>query len=100
MCWRITGFYGHPEVSLQSQTWELLHRLNALNNKPWLVLGDFNEIIALDEYYGREGRNLNQMAMFPETLLDCELQDMGFHGPEFTWSNRRLGSALVQVRLD
>jgi hypothetical protein len=25
---------------------------------------------------------------------------MGFHGPEFTWSNRRLGSALVRVRLD
>ena len=88
--WRITGFYG----------WELLRRLSALNNAPWMVFGDFNKAISLDEQCGKEDRSLNQMANFREALVECELQDLGFKGPEFTWSNRRLGEDLVRVRLD
>uniref|UniRef100_A0A2N9F3X0 Reverse transcriptase domain-containing protein n=1 Tax=Fagus sylvatica TaxID=28930 RepID=A0A2N9F3X0_FAGSY len=90
-CWRLTGFYGHSEVSLRCRTWELLRRLHAVDNQPWIVFGDFNETISLDEQCGREDRSLIQMANFREALVDCELQDLGFQGPEFTWSNRRLG---------
>jgi hypothetical protein len=42
--WRFTGFYGHPETGLRSRSWSLLRRLQALSNRPWVVLGDFNEI--------------------------------------------------------
>ena len=51
--WRFTGFCGHPETGLRSRSWSLLHRLQALSNRPWVVLGDFNEIGKLDEKYGR-----------------------------------------------
>jgi hypothetical protein len=100
VCWRLTGFYGHPEVSLRCRTWELLRRLHAEDNQPWIAFGDFNETILLDEQCGREDRSLIQMENFREALVDCELQDLGFQGPEFTWSNRRLGGDLVRVRLD
>lgn len=33
----IIGFYGNPEVSLRTQSWELLRR----TMEPWLILGDF-----------------------------------------------------------
>ena len=40
------------------------------------------------------------MAAFREVLADCSLQDLGFQGAAFTWSNRRLSGDLVRVRLD
>uniref|UniRef100_A0A2N9F4Z0 Reverse transcriptase domain-containing protein n=1 Tax=Fagus sylvatica TaxID=28930 RepID=A0A2N9F4Z0_FAGSY len=50
--------------------------------------------------WGRLDRNLAQMAAFREALIDCFLQDLGYHGAAFTWSNRRLSGELVWVLLD
>ncbi|KAG8489752.1 hypothetical protein CXB51_017987 [Gossypium anomalum] len=47
--WRFTGFYGAPEVRNKSMTWELLRRLRRDNSLPWLVGGDFNEILFAHE---------------------------------------------------
>ena len=63
-------------------------------------MGDFNEITRLEEKMSRDARNANQMVGFREALLDCSLQDLGFIGAEFTWSNKRDYLGLVQARLD
>jgi hypothetical protein len=47
------------------------------------VLGDFNEIISLEEKWGGGDRNFNQMNAFREVLLDCSLQDLGYIGADF-----------------
>jgi hypothetical protein len=47
---------------------------------PWLLLGDFNEIVALEEKFGREDRSFRQMARFREALADCSLVDLGLLG--------------------
>ena len=93
--WRVTSFYGHPERGLCGHSWALLRQLWGIRNLPWLVLGDFNEITALNEQWGRIDRNLAQMTAFCEALSDCSLQDLGYHGAAFTWPNRRLSGELV-----
>ena len=98
--WRFTGFYGHPEAGLRSRSWALLRQLHALADLPWVLIGDFNEISALEEKHGMEDRSLRQMANFREALSDCSLMDLGFIGSEFTWSNNREDELLVRVRLD
>jgi hypothetical protein len=98
--WRFTGFYGPPETGIRTRSWALLRQLHALADWPWVLLGDFNEIVALEEKYGMEDRSLRQMAGFWEVLSDCSLLDLGFIGSEFTWSNNREDEALVRVRLD
>jgi hypothetical protein len=100
VAWRLTGFYGHPKTALRYRSWSLLRRLHGLSDKPWLLLGDFNKIVALEEKFGREDRSFRQMAGFRGALSDCSLMDLGFVGPEFTWSNNRKDDDLVQVRLD
>ncbi|KAI7996192.1 hypothetical protein LOK49_LG10G02003 [Camellia lanceoleosa] len=40
-----------------------------------------------------------QMEDFRSAVQDCELVDLGFSGPQFTWSNHR-ASGLVKERLD
>ena len=63
-------------------------------------MGDFNEVMFSSEHRGQHGRLERQMHAFQEVLEKCQLGDMGFQGPEFTWDNRRHGSDFVQDRLD
>lgn len=41
-----------------------------------------------------------QMHLFRECLEDCQLTDLGFTGPKFTWNNKQVGEDNVRVRLD
>ncbi len=98
--WRFTGFYGHPITTCRRYSWELLRRLKGMSDRPWLVLGDFNEIMSSDEKQGKLFRCPAQMAEFREALNDCLLLDLGFQGYEFTWTNNRDPPECVDERLD
>lgn len=57
--WRLTGFYGHPTTAERYRTWNLLRCLGDESTLPWVVVGDFNELLHVDEKIGgcprREG---------------------------------------------
>lgn len=61
---------------------------------------DFNEILTNSEKYGGNLRSENQLREFREVLAVCELRDLGFVGPHYTWSNRREGNGLIYEWLD
>lgn len=77
--------------------------MEALKNtihKPWLCVGDFNEILWYAEKRGGHMRTNANMVLFRDTLHSCNLIDLGFEGPPFTWSNGRQGGELIRERLD
>ncbi|KAA3479590.1 reverse transcriptase [Gossypium australe] len=43
--WRLTRFYGALETRGREETWDLLKTLGKQPFTPWLVCGDFNEIL-------------------------------------------------------
>ncbi|KAL5835447.1 hypothetical protein ACOSQ4_014944 [Xanthoceras sorbifolium] len=98
--WRFTGFYGDPNAACRSHSWSLLHRLAGLSNLPWLIGGDFNEILKWEEKSGGLFRSQRAVSLFRGAVDDCNLVDVGFRGHDFTWSNRQLEPNLIQVRLD
>ena len=66
--WRFIGFYGHPDTEKRYTSWQLLETLNVQCSLPWLVCGDFNEIVHPDEKMGWKERDAEQMSAFRETL--------------------------------
>jgi hypothetical protein len=40
------------------------------------------------------------MIDFQEVLEDCQLCDLGFKGPKFTWNDRLGGATFTKERLD
>ena len=50
--WRATGFYGHPDSGMRPISWKLLESLKSQCHMPWIVFGDFNEILNSDEKLG------------------------------------------------
>jgi exonuclease III len=98
--WKFTGFYGNPDCALRGESWSLLAQLSLLIPDDWLCLGDFNEIADQTEKVGGRVRNEAQMRAFWATLSDCLLNDLGFRGSTFTWSNKRSSGEFVKERLD
>ena len=66
---------------------------------PWICAGDFNEALCKDEHLSRGDRGENQMRLFRECLDDCDLVDLGFSWPNYTWNNRQERNNNVKVRL-
>ena len=62
--------------------------------RPWLCVGDFNEILYSHEKEGGAPRPVNMMQNFRDALVDCQLDDMGYKGEIFTWRRRRLRERL------
>ncbi|KAK2661449.1 hypothetical protein Ddye_000023 [Dipteronia dyeriana] len=98
-CFIGEGFYGNPESSQRVHAWSLIRRLKGMSNLPWLCLGDFNEILSGSEKIGGSVHPLFLMENFREALDYCELNDLGYSGLGFTWSNKR-DYGLIQERLD
>jgi len=98
--WRVSFVYGEPRSELRHNFWDLLRFVRSQWSGPWLCAGDFNEVLSSDEHLSRGERGEQQMRLFRECLEDCELFDLGFSGPKYTWNNRQVGSDNVKVRLD
>ncbi|KAK3223111.1 hypothetical protein Dsin_010136 [Dipteronia sinensis] len=93
--------YGSPNGQLRGFSWDLLRLLCSLSSLLWICAGDFNEIMSEDEKYGGNTRGPGLMSSFREAAAaECGLQDQGFFGPRFTWTNIQPGLANVHERLD
>ena len=98
--WKFSRFYGHPKADKRPDSWSLLRCLNSFNPYSWLCLGDFNEILEADEKFRGVPKSRRQMQDFRDTLTSCNLHDLGFVGPKFTWNNMREGEFFIKERLD
>lgn len=47
--WRMSGIYGWADGGSKVKTWELINDLGRDNSLPWLIGGDFNEILWANE---------------------------------------------------
>ncbi|KAK9983991.1 hypothetical protein SO802_033516 [Lithocarpus litseifolius] len=98
--WRYTGFYGYPETHLREESWKLISSLNRCYCLPWFYCGDFNEILSMNEKAGGAQRSQRQMEGFRQVINNCCFLDLGYCGPDFTWSNMKEGSQRISFRLD
>lgn len=93
--WRFIGIYGNPCTEKQSESWKLMERLHNLMDIPWLVGGDFNEIISDAEKNGGARRRDTQMQAFRDMIDSCALIDLGYSGDHFTWFNMNFTDNLI-----
>ena len=71
-----------------------------LHNKPWIMAGDFNEPFIEEDKYGGKRVHVNRSLAFKDYLDSCNMVDMGFSGPRYTWTNKRDLNNLILERMD
>lgn len=77
---RCTCFYGVADQALRSQSWDLLRTLAATNDLPWVVGGDFNEILTNSENEGGPMQANSLMEAFRTALVEYALSEVNFVG--------------------
>jgi hypothetical protein len=92
--WRLTRIYGEPRWEHKDKAWESLRSLHGRMDKPWMVLGDFNEILFHHEKEGGRPREQRHLQAFSDALADCALLDMSYVGDIFTWQRGRIRERL------
>ena len=50
--WRLTRFYGELKTSIWNEGWNMLHMLGSKPKLPWCCLGDFNELLQVEDKKG------------------------------------------------
>jgi hypothetical protein len=92
--WRFTGVYGEPEWNQKTATWEAIRSIKGDSSTPWLIMGDFNEILYNSEKEGGRPRTQRQLQAFHDMLSECALNDVGFVGDLFTWRRGQIRERL------
>ncbi|CAH9106024.1 unnamed protein product, partial [Cuscuta epithymum] len=98
--WRFTGFYGCPERSRRRESWDLLKSLSTRSDLPWLVMGDFNDLMFADEKRGRIPHPPWLLRGFREAVWASGLSNFHFEGYQFTWERWRGTPNWVEEKLD
>lgn len=56
---------------------------------PWLMGGDFNTFLTLDEHKRRSTPTLQSLQDFNECISACSLQSINYQGSSYTWCDGR-----------
>ena len=87
--WLISAIYASPRFAERCVLWDNLKMLASLHNLPWAIMGDFNEVIAEEEKSGGNSISQRRVNAILDCMDTCQMMDLGFSGPKFTWSNKR-----------
>ncbi|CAN6253637.1 unnamed protein product [Urochloa humidicola] len=94
LSWGVTVVYGPQEDAEKLQFLGELRWISQNAPEKWLVIGDFNLILAASD---KSNDNLNRRLMraFREVVRDLELKELNLRGRKFTWTNEH-----TQTRID
>ena len=96
----ISTIYASPRLAERLILWNNLKTVAQLHNLPWLMLGDFNEVLCGEDKFRGNQVNLNRTLEFKDCLDECNTLDLGFVGPKYTWTNHRPITSLILERID
>ncbi|KAL7200213.1 hypothetical protein ACSBR1_032183 [Camellia fascicularis] len=99
--WVLAAVYASPNPNIRQNLWNDLENISSSMIRPWLIAGDFNDIMGQTERRSYSQNNQNyRCKKFSDNVNHCGLMDIGCSGPKFTWSNNRQGMANTMERLD
>ncbi|GLT84225.1 hypothetical protein SLE2022_024700 [Rubroshorea leprosula] len=98
--WYISAVYVRPQFETRCKLWDNLREFSQVINGPWLAIGDFNDITNQSEKFGGNPSPSYRIQAYTNCMSYCNLLDLGFNGPKFTWANKRDSSHLIRERLD
>ncbi|XP_074266616.1 uncharacterized protein LOC141589895 [Silene latifolia] len=94
-----TIVYGYNKLAQRSDLWKSLGQYSVQIAGPWIVGGDFNNVLHPLERIGSDV-TLAEIRPFQQCLLHCDLTDIKAIGSYYTWNNKHEVDTRVYSRID
>lgn len=96
--WLLFAIYSSPWFAERRLLWENLESVVNLHSMPWVITGDFNEVLMGDDKLGGSPINISRALQFQECLDTCRMIDIGFSldttgpiaNPSISWFKKGL----------
>ena len=75
-----SAVYANPRFHERCILWNNLKNVANLDEKPWIIAGDINEVLADGDKFGGRAINSNRSLLFKDCLDYCNMIDMGSLG--------------------
>ena len=100
LSWLFSAIYASPGLAERQILWSNIEEVGRLHSIPWLMIGDFNEVLCSKDKFGGNQVNMNRAIEFKACLDSCSFVDLGFAGPKYTWTNKRQLTNLILEKID
>ncbi|XP_071704187.1 uncharacterized protein [Rutidosis leptorrhynchoides] len=71
-----------------------------VGNRPWVILGDFNVALCLDDYSSGPSSSTMAMREFKECIDKIKMVDVNYSGMQYTWNQRPQSNAGLLKKID
>ncbi|KAL0448733.1 UNVERIFIED_CONTAM: hypothetical protein Slati_1429700 [Sesamum latifolium] len=92
----VTAVYVRCDIVERQNLWDALRAIS-VGASPWIVGGDFNTVLSLEERSGGAAPSSVAMSDFHDVIADCALLDAGYTGSPYTWYSSRLRQCSDRV---
>ncbi|GLT73742.1 hypothetical protein SLA2020_455790 [Shorea laevis] len=92
--WHFTGYYGHLERQHRTRSWSLLRELSRRSSLPWLICGDFNDLLSQHEKVGGTLQPDWMLHGFSDVIDFYGLLEVQMVGGLYTWRRGGLSEKL------
>ncbi|XP_062080589.1 uncharacterized protein LOC133785357 [Humulus lupulus] len=93
----VTYVYAFNDEEGRRWLWKDLQDLNIKG--PWIVMGDFNDILAKEERICNRVR-YKTSTDFMDCVANCKLEDVKYSGNFYTWCNKQHGEDRIYSKID
>ncbi|KAF7142855.1 hypothetical protein RHSIM_Rhsim05G0135000 [Rhododendron simsii] len=98
--WASSFVYGCPSRSGCQEVWDSIKSIARLESLPWLCMGDFNQVLTVDDKFGGHLPSQNALSSLHDMISADGLVDLEFKGHIFTWRNNRSEGSFIMERID
>ncbi|XP_021840005.2 uncharacterized protein [Spinacia oleracea] len=91
--------YGHSDKKDREALWKDLSHLATSISMAWVIMGDFNAIMAIEDRVGSLVK-WGEIQPMRSCMSSCNLAEVKTMERHFTWTNKQDGAARVFTRID
>ncbi|XP_075080662.1 uncharacterized protein LOC142166136 [Nicotiana tabacum] len=85
----ITFVYAYNLKEDRKELWKYLCSISQGNNIPWIVLGDFNDVLHTGDRIGDNPILYVEVVDFSNCIDSCGLSELPSIGGQYTWNDRQ-----------
>ncbi|CAK8532356.1 unnamed protein product [Lathyrus sativus] len=98
MFW-MTAIYAQNQLHHRKKLWQDIEKICANQTGPWMLIGDFNNVMKIEDRIGGNEVTENEYKDLIEMMSKTELYALDHQGDYFTWSNKQEHNAIYS-RID